>query len=162
MHFAVTIRRPADEVWSYLADPGHETDWQQGVLSSSHEPPGPIAVGTRRSKVRRTPFGNQRFTVEYTRVDSERREWEDVVVDGIVRGSTGHYRVIPESGGSRVLLDVVMRYSGLGRLLGPMIDRSSRADLGAGLERLRTVMEQQDSRTPGTAVDSGDDESSSS
>ncbi len=140
-HFDVRIDRGPDEVWRYLADPSHEIEWQDGVISSTPEPAGPIAKGTRKMKVRRTPMGAQRFVVEYTMVDHSLREWRDLVVDGSVKGSTGHYRVVPDGAGSVVTLDVVMRAHGVARLLMPMIDRVSRADLGGGLEHLKTILE---------------------
>jgi hypothetical protein len=141
MHFEVRIERPPALVWSYLSQPDNEPDWQAGVVTSTHEPPGAIQAGTRKTKVRRTPFGQQRFTVAYTRVDQQLHEWEDLVLDGAVRGSTGHYRVVADGSGSRVALDVVMHGAGIGRLLMPMIVRTSRTDLAAGLERLRVVLE---------------------
>ncbi|MBM4409560.1 MAG: hypothetical protein FJ038_13425 [Chloroflexi bacterium] len=141
MSFTVEIDRPADEVWTYLVDPDHEPEWQQGVHSSAHTPAGPIRAGTRKVKVRSTPFGKQRFTVEYTRVDHSAREWDDVVVDGMVRGSTGHYRVTSTGPGSRVDLDVVMRGVGFMKVLMPVIDRSSRVDLAGGLQRLKVMLE---------------------
>jgi len=140
-HFDVRIDRGPDEVWRYLADPSHEVEWQDGVISSTPEPAGPIAMGTRKTKVRRTPMGAQRFVVEYTAVDHAMREWQDLVVDGSVKGSTGHYRVVREGTGSVVSLDVVMRAKGVARLLMPMIDRISRADLASGLEHLKTLLE---------------------
>jgi len=61
MHFEVDIARAADGVWAYLADPSHEADWQDGVVSSWYEPTGAIGVGTLKHKVRRTPFVKQSF-----------------------------------------------------------------------------------------------------
>jgi len=141
MQFEVRIARQPSAVWSYLADWSHETEWQEGVVDLTVVQPGLLRRGTRKVKVRRTPMGNQRFTVEATRVDHEAREWEDVVLDGAVAGSTGHYRIVPDGDGTRVHLVVVMRTHGLARLLAPMIDRTSRADLAAGLRGLKRVLE---------------------
>jgi hypothetical protein len=92
--------RSAEQVWSYLIEYSHEVDWQQGVLSSRPEPPGPATVGTVKTKVRKTPFGKQRFTVKVTRFDDAAREWEDVVLDGIWWPARRvKYRVEPVGGG---------------------------------------------------------------
>jgi len=140
-HFEVVIGRAPDTVWRYLADPSHELEWQQGVVSSVHVPAGPVAVGTRKTKVRRTPMAEQRFVVEYTRVDEAAREWDDLVVEGSVAGSTGRYRVSPDGLGSRVVLDVRMTARGIARLLMPVIDSTTRRDLKGGFERLKEVLE---------------------
>ena len=140
-HFEIHIDRKPDEVWHYLADPANEVEWQDGVISSTVEPPGPVTPGTRKTKVRRTPLGDQRFVVEYTTMDHAQREWHDVVVEGSVKGSTGHYQVVPHGSGSKVTLDVVMRAQGVARLLMPVIDRTSKADLAGGLEHLKGILE---------------------
>jgi hypothetical protein len=141
MHFEVSIGRPADEVWAYLADWRHEFEWQPGWLEVTVVPPGPVRVGTRKTKVRRTPLGVQSLTVEATRFDEAAREWDDLVVDGLAKGSIGRYRIVAGGTGTRLVVDVETRARGIGRLLGPLIDRSSGSVLRAGLERLKGILE---------------------
>jgi hypothetical protein len=142
MRFEVKINRRAEEVWAYNTDFANEPEWQQRVVSSVPDPPGRARQGTRKIKVRRTPFGRQRFVVEVTRLDDAGREWDDVVVEGSVAGSTGHYRVVPTGEHAcTVHLDVTVKAKGPARLLMPIIDATSRKDLDGGLQGLKQVLE---------------------
>jgi len=64
------IARPPEEVFAYLREYANEAKWQSGHVSEVIvEPPGPARVGTRVHKVRRTPSGEQRFTIEISEMD---------------------------------------------------------------------------------------------
>ena len=146
LHLEVTIERPGDVIWAYLADPRNEVEWQRGVLHSTYRPLGPIQAGTTKFSVRRTPFENQLTEVEYTHVDHAAREWRDLVTVGSVRGSTGHCRVVPYGQGTRVVLDMDVRATGLRKLFMPMIRRSKRSELTADLATLKAVLERAETR----------------
>jgi uncharacterized protein YndB with AHSA1/START domain len=137
----VTVERPPDVVWAYLADPRREVEWQEGVLHSTHRPPGLIQVGTRKFKVRSTRFGNQLTEAEVTNVDHVGREWRDLIIVGILRGSTGHYRVVPYGQGSRVKIELETRAPGPRNFVMPLVDRSTRSDLARDLARLKAILE---------------------
>jgi Polyketide cyclase / dehydrase and lipid transport len=147
IHLEVAIERPTDVVWAYLSDPRHDVDWQLDLLHSTHRPQGPIRVGTRKFKVRRTRFENQLVEVEYTHLDHEAREWQERVTVGILRGSSGHYRVVGYGQGSRVLVDLETQAPGLRRFVMPLVDRSTRSDLAADLAKLKGVLEARKART---------------
>ena len=50
---SVTIDRPLEEVWEFVADPANNPQWQSGVTQSDQSPTGPIGVGTRVRIVRK-------------------------------------------------------------------------------------------------------------
>lgn len=139
--FEVRIDRSPVDVWDYLTDWRHDKDWQEGWLEVSVDPLGPLRQGTRKTKVRRTPLGVQQLTVEATRVNVADHEWNDVVVKGLAAGTTGHYQILPAGTGSRVRIAIDTPRQGLARWLAPLIERSSGAVIGQGLERLRHVLE---------------------
>ena len=138
----ITASRPPTEVFDYLRDYSNEAEWQSGHVSQAVvEPPGPAVVGTRVHKVRQTPMGEQRFTIEVTEMDESARRWTDVTTTGPFRGTTGTKQVLSEGDGSIVRLEATMHAQGLWRLLLPLVDRTARKDLKAELENLKMVLE---------------------
>jgi Polyketide cyclase / dehydrase and lipid transport len=139
--FEVHIDRSPDDVWAYLTDWRHDMDWQPGWLDVSVDPLGPLRQGTRKTKVRRTPLGDQALTVEATRVNETEREWSDVVVSGLATGTTGHSQILADGAGSRVRIAIDTPRQGLARWLAPLIERSSGAVIAQGLVRLKGLLE---------------------
>ena len=52
----VTIDRPADEIFAFLADGSNNPRWQPPVVETTRTS-GPLTVGTRFQQVARHPFG---------------------------------------------------------------------------------------------------------
>jgi uncharacterized protein YndB with AHSA1/START domain len=136
------IARPPDEVFAFLRDYSNEAKWQSEHVSESVvEPPGPAKVGTRVHKVRRTPSGEQRFTIEITEMDEPARHWTDVTMTGPFRGTKGIWQITPTGNGSKVQLTAEMHAHGFWRLLLPIIDASARKDLQAEFVNLKKMLE---------------------
>jgi hypothetical protein len=136
------IARPPEEVFAYLRDYSNEAKWQsQHVSQSIVDPPGPARVGTNVHKIRRTPGGEQRFTIEITEMDESARRWVDVTRTGSFQGTKGSWQVIPDGSGSRVRLVAEMKATGFWRLLLPLIDSTARRDLQAEFANLKKVLE---------------------
>jgi uncharacterized protein YndB with AHSA1/START domain len=51
----VTIRRPADEVFAFLADFGNIPTWNYAIEDTSKASAGPVGVGTRYRQTRSVP-----------------------------------------------------------------------------------------------------------
>lgn len=141
MEFEVHINRAPEDVWAYLTDWRHDTDWQEGWLKVSVDPLGPLRTGTRKTKERRTPIGVQGLMVEATRVSETDHEWTDVVVNGLATGTTGRWRIDAEGEGSRVRIAIDTPQRGLARWLAPLIERSSGEVIAGGMPRLRRILE---------------------
>jgi len=136
------IARPPEQVFAYLRDISNEAQWQSEHVSEVIvDPPGPARVGTLYHKVRRTPFGEIRFTEKITEMDETARRWVDVTLTGVARGTKGSWQVLAEEGGSRVRLEVEMHANGLLRLLQPLIDRGADKDLRAEFANLKKMLE---------------------
>lgn len=139
---SVIIRRPADEVFTYLRTYDNEAAWEDFVLEARSVPPGPAVVGTRVHKVRRTPVGPETFTIEVVEMDVEARRWVDVAIDGYLKDTRIEWQVTPVEGGARVDVKVDLHAHGLvlKRLL-PVWRRTARHQLKTELESLRRVLE---------------------
>lgn len=136
------IARKPDEVFAYLRDYANEAKWQsEHVEESIVEPPGPVQLGTKVHKVRRTGGGVQRFTIEITEMDENARQWTDVTRTGSFRGTKGMWQIAAANGGSQVRLTAEMHAQGLWRLLLPIIDRSARKDLETEFGNLKKILE---------------------
>jgi uncharacterized membrane protein len=137
----VAIRRPLDEVATYMIDPEHDPAWIGGVREVRMETPPPLAVGSRVARVahflgRRVEYVNEVTALDPARVLDMRSvkapfpmrvtySFEaaggngTTIVRNRVRGAPGGF------------------FSLVGPLLGPMVKRSVQKDL----ERLRDVLE---------------------
>jgi hypothetical protein len=138
---SVIIRRPADEVFTYLRTYDNEAAWEDFVLEARSEPPGPAVVGTRVHKLRRTPVGQERFTIEIVEMDLAERRWADVALDGTLKDTRIDWQVTPVDEGCRVDVKVELHAHGLIARLLPIVRRTARLQLKAELESLRRVLE---------------------
>jgi hypothetical protein len=52
-HLDITIDRPADVVWSVVADSTRDRQWRRRIVEMTPDRAGPLTVGTRLREVRR-------------------------------------------------------------------------------------------------------------
>ena len=136
------VARPPEQVFAYLRDVSHEAVWQSAHVSEVIvEPPGPAKQGTLYHKIRRTRFGEQRFTEKITEMDESARRWSDLTLTGPFRGTIGNWQILSESDGATVHLSVEMHAPGLVRLLLPLIERTARRDLQSEFSKLKEILE---------------------
>ena len=138
---SVTIRRPADEVFIYLRTYENEAAWEDFVLEARSEPPGPAVVGTKVHKVRRTPAGQERFTIEVVELDLATRRWTDVAISGHFKDTRIDWQVTPVDGGCRVDVTVDLHAHGVWKRLLPVVRRTASHQLVTELDSLRRVLE---------------------
>src|SRR3990172_3936199 len=53
VEFSTVINRPVAEVFAYVTDPSNNAKWQDGLVESRLETPGPIGVGSKAVDVRK-------------------------------------------------------------------------------------------------------------
>lgn len=138
---SVIIRRSADEVFTYLRTYDNEAAWEDFVLEARSEPPGPAVVGTRVHKLRRTPVGQERFTIEVIEMDEVNRRWVDVAIDGHLKDTRVEWKVTPEGDGCKVEVKLELHAHGLLKGIMPVVRRTARHQLRTELESLRRVLE---------------------
>jgi uncharacterized membrane protein len=132
----VEIRRPAEEVFAYLADFENVPRWNYAIESTTKVSEGPVGVGTIFRQVRSLPSRSEE-SLEVIAFDPNRR----VAIKGTIGpfASELDYRIDPIEGGTRVTNQVELRPKGVlglvGRLAPSRIKEAVAKNLG-GLKRL--------------------------
>jgi uncharacterized protein YndB with AHSA1/START domain len=138
----VDISRPPDEVFAYLTDPAHLTEWQESLVSARMEGGSTPAVGSRMTSVRKVAGGERTMTSELTEYDPPRR-FRFRGIDGPVR-AFGSGSVEPLEGGtrSRVTVELDFEGHGIGKLLVPLlVRRQARKELPKNQQNLKQRLE---------------------
>lgn len=139
--FTLVIRRPVSEVFAYLDDIEREREWQPNLREVEQVPPGPSSVGTRKRYV--SEFMGKRVENTYEVVEMGPgwrvvyRSTPDSALD-----ATTEVRCEADGESTRVTMRVSGRPTGALRLLpARLVEKTSRDELVASLERLKNVLE---------------------
>ncbi len=137
----IRIRCPADRVFAFMDDVDREPEWQPNLLEASKAPPGPTAVGTRKSYV--SSFLGKRIRNTYvTRVfDPNRRIVYETTGDSVLKGTI---EIRFEERGVETLVSMAFRGSVTGPLRfvpSGMLEKASMSELEATLRRLKAKLE---------------------
>ena len=140
---SVTVSRPAQAVFDYLADGVHNSEWRAGVLEISRTSEASGEGATYR-QVLAGP-GGRRIDGDYriTEFDPPRRLAFQVTA-GPARPS-GVFELSETDGSStRVRFALDVNPSGLMKLMTPMISRQMQQEV-VQLDKLKSILEQQPS-----------------
>jgi hypothetical protein len=137
---SVEINRPADLVWMYVADYGHDTSWRAGVGQMHPSRPGPAQVGVTTHETLRLLGLTFRTDASVDRVEAGRLlEWHAHDRQKQLRGSR---LVEPTSQGTCRFTEVVeVRLLGLLRPLAPLVAWLLQRQATADLRRLKHLLE---------------------
>jgi uncharacterized protein YndB with AHSA1/START domain len=108
----VDIERSPQDVFDYIRDFSHSSEWQPDALEVTPDAAGPAKAGTRVHMKRRTPFGAQSFTVEVTDMDEAARTMKDTATDGAFQGTTTEWAVDDVGGKSRLRIKMTPEVHG--------------------------------------------------
>ena len=121
------------EVFAYVTDPSKFAEWQENVMGGNMD--GSTCTTTRRIGGR-----EREITSEVTEVNPP-KTWGVRGVDGPIR-STVHVDVEPVAADrSRVTITLDFTGHGYGKLLIPLVQRQSRAEMSRNMARLKTCLE---------------------
>ncbi len=139
---SVEIDRRPDEVFAYVTDPSHFTEWQAAVVSAHAEGSGPMQQGSRMVMTRRIGNRDQTMTSEYTEYDSP-RSYAFKVLDGPVRAmGKGSFEPLGEGDRTRFTLEIDFEGHGIGKLLVPLVvRRQAKKELAQSHEDLKSTLE---------------------
>ena len=137
---SIDISRSPDEVFAYAVDPAHLPEWQENVVSATHD--GALGLGARVVTVRRLGRREQTMTMEMTGYDAP-HGWTMRGVDGPVRALvTTRIEPLDDGARSRVTIELDFEGHGIGKVLVPLLVRpESRKGLPRNLELLRGNVE---------------------
>jgi Polyketide cyclase / dehydrase and lipid transport len=136
---SVTIRRPAKDVFAFLADFENVPSWNHAIESTIKSSAGPVGVGSTYRQIRSQPRrGEEVFEVT---------AFEPAAHLG-VEGEIGpfharlDYRLEPIEGGTRLLNGVELEAaSAVSKLLAPLAASRVKAAVAENLDSLRRILE---------------------
>jgi uncharacterized protein YndB with AHSA1/START domain len=143
---SVEITRSPEDVFAYMTDPSHLTEWQEGLVSVRPEGDARNQVGSRYVTVRKVGGRERTMTMETTEL-SQPTSFRAHGVDGPVRGVV-HGTVEAIDGGtrSRATIELDFEGKGLGVLLVPLVvRRQAKGELVENMRKLKDLLERDSS-----------------
>jgi carbon monoxide dehydrogenase subunit G len=140
MHFenTVTIRRPVEEVFSFLADFENVPKWNYAIAETRKVSEGPVGVGSRYQQVRTIPKpATEGF--EVTAYEPESRL--------SIQGTLGpfqaslEYELAPAAEGTQVTNAVELQAGGALKLVAPLAASRVRTTVAENLAVLKRLLE---------------------
>lgn len=134
----VTIRRPAEEVFAFLADFENVPRWNYAIEKTKKASPGPVGVGTTYRQTRSIP-GRSEEGFEVTVFEPGQRL--------AVRGQIGPFRarisylLEAAAGGTRLTNDVALDPSPGVRLAARLATSRVKAAVAENLSKLKEILE---------------------
>src|SRR6266511_1756799 len=120
---SIEISRRPEQVFAYLNDPSHMTEWQESAVSVRQEGAGGPGVGSIIVMTRRVRGGERTMTNEVTEVDPP-RSFAARGIDGPVRGIfKGTIEPVEGGARSKVTMSLDFEGHGIGKLLVPLVVR---------------------------------------
>ena len=134
----VTIRRPADEVFSFIADGLNGPKWRSGILDIAYVTGS--GVGATYKQGVKGP-GGRRVDADYrVTVYEPNSRLAFVAIAGPVRPA-GEYDLEEVDGGTRLTFSLEAELSGIKKLLmGGAVQKTMESEVAA-TERLKTLLE---------------------
>jgi hypothetical protein len=135
----VTIHRPADEVFAFLADFENIPKWNYAIEDTSKASAGPVGVGTRYRQTRTVP-GRSVEGFEVTVFEPARR----LAIDGQIGPfhATISYELEAVAGATRLVNNVELDPShAMLRVAAPLAASRIKAAVAQNLSELRLILE---------------------
>ena len=137
---AISVSRPREEVFPYVADARNRPEWDEDVISEELTSSEPIRVGsTVRTRLR--SMGRE-YQYEWKITEHEPPSRVEVESTAGPFPTKIEWDLAEENGGTRVEFTLTGSPSGLLRLMQPLIARNTRAALGRNFANLKDVLEE--------------------
>jgi uncharacterized protein YndB with AHSA1/START domain len=134
----VTIARPVEDVWAFLADARNDPKWMTHVIEVGRGGDQPLQHGVEIDEV--VKFYGVRMNVTLVVTEHEPPSRSAIDVRGPVKGR-GTYRLEPCDGGTRFTMSVDTDAHGFLRLAEPVFARMARRDVATNAEHLKDLLE---------------------
>jgi carbon monoxide dehydrogenase subunit G len=128
----LTIRRPIEEVFAFLADFENVPRWNHAIESTTKTSPGPVGVGSTYRQIRLEPSRSEEgFGVTVFEPGSR-----------LAIHARVDYRLEPIEGATRLINDVELQpSSAVSKLLAPFAGSKIKAAVAENLDALKRVLE---------------------
>ena len=140
---SVEIRRPAAEVFDYLAHGENMPRWMNIFETVEQEPAGPPAKGTTY-RYKMATRGKAESTFEWSEFEpAHRLAWHGPPVStgpGSLEPS-GEYELEERAGATTVTMRMRPKTTGLMSILSPLLNRSMRKEAAENVQRLKQTLE---------------------
>ena len=137
--YTVTINRPVEAVFAYVADGENCPQWRSGVLDIRHTGGGD-AVGATYGQGVKGPFG-RRISADYEITGYEPNRLIEFQTTAGPARPHGRYEFSPSDGGTRLAFTLDATLTGVQRLLmSSMVQQTMNSEVRA-LDRLKSVLE---------------------
>ena len=137
---AVSISRPREEVFPYVADARNRPEWDEDVISEELTSSEPIRVGSTVRTRLRSMGREYRYEWKITEHEAPSRVAVEST-DGPFPTRL-EFDLAEEDGGTRVEFSLTGSPSGFLRLLQPLIARNTQAGLDRNFANLKDVLEE--------------------
>jgi len=141
LEVSVVIKRPVEEVFSFVNDPANETLWSSGQVESSQISEGPVGVGTIGREVYRILGKRFEYTYEITEYEPNRRR-SCKSISGPFPWQ-GKYTFESVKGGTKVTMVSEYQIGGFFKLAEPIVIRMVKRQFEAEFKNLKDLMEAQ-------------------
>lgn len=135
----IDIARPAAEVFDFVMEVAHDSQWRSGVVEAGFTSDGPLGVGT--SGFDRVSANGREMVATWTVFEYEAGVLARWTLDtGPIRG-TGGYVCEQVGDATRFTLEAVVKPTGWYRLMGPIFGMIGRRQNQADVRRLKEILE---------------------
>ena len=141
LEVSVVIKRPVEEVFSYVNDPTNETTWSSGLVESNQISEGPVGVGTIMKEVNRILGKNIENIYEITEYEPNRR-YSCKSISGPFPWQ-GTFTFNSVKGGTKVTMVSEFQIGGFFKLAEPIVLRMAKRQFKADFNNLKDLLEAQ-------------------
>ena len=136
---SVTIARPIEEVFAFIADARNRPQWDESVDSEELTSPEPIGVGsTVRTKLR--SMGRD-YEIDWEIIEHQAPSRQRIVSTSGPFPTTLVYGLESNGDSTQVDFSVTGNPGGALRLVQPLIARNTQSNLDKGFARLKRLLE---------------------
>jgi len=141
LEVSVVIKRPVEEVFSFVNDPANETLWSSGQVESSQISEGQVGVGTIMREVYRILGKRIEYTYEITEYEPNNR-YSCKSISGLFPWQ-GTFTFESVKGGTKVIMASEFQIGGFFKLAEPIVIRMAKRQFEADFHNLKDLLESQ-------------------
>ncbi len=136
---SIVINRPVSEVFAFLTDPANNAKWQDGLVESRLESPGPVGLGSKITDVRKLMGRQLESKLEVTAYEPGKRVSQKTVSGPLPFEITMTFE--PTEGGTKVVTMAEGEPGGFFKLAEGMVRKQLESQFAGDSARLKKVLE---------------------